>query len=110
MVLTTLSMHLGQLPAPAPLVLYVDCWPMKGSGIVVTSLDEYVRPFMAEAAEANGVPHYSLVEYGRGPSYVAARVLESPPQGAVYVNTRFPSSAACLEVLQPLAVAIVKGH
>lgn len=94
----------------APLVLYIDCYPMRGIVGSVTHLEDHIAPMQRKIAERAGVPIYSLIEYGKGNAQVAALLLENPPVGAVYVNSRLPASPAALEVLLPLAVGVVRGH
>jgi hypothetical protein len=93
-----------------PLVLYIDCYPLRGSLTPVVHLEDLIAPLQAKIAARAGVPIYSLIEYGKGPAQVAAALLENPPVGPVYVNSRLPASAAALEVLLPLAVGVVRGH
>lgn len=95
-------------PAPS-LALYIDCFPQRGVAEVIP-LEDYVADFQAQVAKEAGVPIYSLVEYGKGPSLVAAKLAKETPVGNVYVNSRLPCSAACLEVLLPLADTVVRGH
>lgn len=95
--------------ASRALVLYIDCYPQRGvAGI--THLEDVIAPLQARIAARAGVPIYSLIEYGKGPAQIAAALLEAPPTGPVYVNSRLPASAAALEVLLPMAVGVVRGH
>jgi len=96
-------------PRLAPLVLYIDCYPMKGVS-QVTHLEDYIAPMQRKIAARAGMPIYSLIEYGKGHAHVAAMLLEDPPAGNLYVNSRLPASAAALEVLLPLAAGMVRGH
>jgi len=96
-------------PRLAPLVLYIDCYPMKGV-LQVTHLEDYIAPMQRKIAARAGMPIYSLIEYGKGHAHVAAMLLEDPPAGNLYVNSRLPASAAALEVLLPLAAGMVRGH
>lgn len=114
-------------PTPAPvedarpldekLVLYIDCWPVKGPGAAGhRRLEDILAPYMKEAADAgnNGdgkypLPIYSLVEYGKGPARVAALLLRDLPRGVVVANTRYPATDAALEVLVPLADEVIRG-
>lgn len=97
------------LPAPG-LVVYVDCAPVKGADVEnAVHLEDMVRPYMEEAAKMNEVSYYNLIEYGKGPSYIAAFVLANPPQGVILANTRYPSTGAVLEVLLPMADVVVRA-
>jgi hypothetical protein len=50
-----------------------------------------------------------LVPYNRGPAFLCAKALASPPTGILIVQTRQPSAAALLEVLRPMADIIIRG-
>lgn len=91
----------------AGLTLYVNCRPVRG--VEYVELEALLAPMMAKVAEATKADHYTLVDYGKGPAMVAAMLSRSLPAGAVVVDTRLPSSAACLEVLRPLALVVVEG-
>lgn len=112
-------------PAPAPveappapsLVLYIDCAPEKGRDRTYITLEDYIQPLCAEAVaihnrgakEAERVDFYGLIPYNRGPTYIAAMLLKSPPTGVIVCNTRYPATNACLEVLAPFADVIVRA-
>lgn len=91
----------------AGLTLYINCRPVRG--VEYVELEALLAPMMAKVAEATKADHYTLVDYGKGPAMVAAMLSRSLPSGAVVVDTRLPSSAACLEVLRPLALVVVEG-
>ena len=112
-------------PAPAPveappapsLVLYIDCAPEKGRDRTYIPLEDYIQPLCAEAVaihnrgakDAERVDFYGLIPYNRGPTYIAAMLLKSPPTGILVCNTRYPATNACLEVLTPFADVIVRA-
>jgi hypothetical protein len=97
--------------------VFVDILPEKGVESV-TLLDEILKPYMADAAAKNknektGAPdpvtHYSLIPFAQGPSRVAAYLLVNPPKGDVFVDSKSPCAAACLEVLRPMADVVYRG-
>ncbi len=89
--------------------LYVDCIPL-------TLPFENAFVYIAKAIEtAEGdlqVPHYGLVDFGRGGPAVAAQ-LRSDLSGkripALYTDTKTPESKACLSVLMSVARHVVRG-
>ena len=93
------------------LVIYVDCFPLKGpdANRPKVMLEEHLAPFMAKAATLERVAHYSLIGFGKGPSYLAAFMLSEPPRGVVICSTRSPATNACLEVLMPMASRVIKA-
>lgn len=96
--------------AEGDIILYIDCIPIKGPDAVgYRFLDEILAPYMKLVAADQKVAHYSMVEYGRGPSFMAAFMMQEPPSGVIICSTRFPATNACLEVLQPMAKRIVKA-
>lgn len=104
--------------APAPgLVIYIDCEPVKGRERSYTLLEDLVAPLLPVALEMHNKgakdgdksEFYSLIPYNRGPGYVAALVLRSPPTGVLICNTRMPATGAVLEVLIPMADAVVRA-
>lgn len=97
-------------PTEEQLILYIDCYPMKGPHAShVTFLEDLVRPYMLEIAKDNDVHHYSLIEYGKGNHMVAAYLSEYPPTGVLVASTRYPSSGAALEVLVPMADVVIRA-
>jgi hypothetical protein len=114
-----------QIPAPATagaapavgsgsgLTVYVDCYPSKGPDAdarKILFLEDYLQPAMREASQIEKVIHYALIEYGKGPHYMAAAILAKPPTGIVVCNTRFPATNAVLEVLLPMADIVVRAR
>jgi hypothetical protein len=100
------------------LVLYVDCVPEKGRDRPYQMLEELIAPLLPVAVEMHNksakrdeekADFYSLIPYNRGPGYVASLLLKNPPEGAVVCNTRMPATSACLEVLVPMADAVVRA-
>lgn len=111
------------VPTEQPFVLYIDCVPEPTNAHIplYRMLDNVIEPLMKLAAEnykdektnkPAPLPHYGLIPFGKGPATVAAYVLENLPeiaQGSVVVDSRSPCAAAVVEVLRPLAVAVVRG-
>lgn len=99
------------------LVLYIDCEPVKGRERGYTLLEDLVAPLLPVALEMHNKgakdgdrsEFYSLIPYARGPGYVAALMLRSPPTGVLVCNTRMPATGAVLEVLIPMADAVVRA-
>ena len=101
-------------PPPAPtrgkgLTLYVDCFPERGRDTEFTLLEDLIKPWAEQICQQENVPHWSLVPYNRGPAFLCAKALASPPTGILVVQTRQPSAAALLEVLRPMANVIIRG-
>ena len=70
--------------------------------------DIYHR-IIINSKDAERVDFYGLIPYNRGPTYIAAMLLKSPPTGILVCNTRYPATNACLEVLTPFADVIVRA-
>ena len=49
-----------------------------------------------------------LLAWG-GTALLVAKVLENPPKGAIVADSRYPSSAAVLEVLVPMADRVFRA-
>ena len=96
--------------------LYINCVPVKGTnGTPIVRLEEYLRPLMAQVAAGGesgkgpALGHYSMIDYGKGPSRVVALLLKNPPTGIVVADRSLPCTDAVLEVLIPMSTSVVQG-
>jgi CRISPR/Cas system-associated exonuclease Cas4 (RecB family) len=100
--------------------LLIDAPFEKGSPSDYRLLDDVIAPFCKLAAEnykddkgqAAPLPHILVAPFGKGPGIVAAYVLKyigDVAKGTLYVDSRSPCAAACLEVLRPVADVVVRG-
>ena len=55
------------------------------------------------------LPHYSLIDYGKGTSRVVAKILTNPPSGILVADRRYPCTDAVLEVLVPMAETVIRA-
>ena len=98
------------------LCLYINASP---HGESFTRLETIVADLMERVSssrpsnegEGDFAAHYLTIPYGQGPARVAAllKLQAKGLTGNVVVDTRSPCSAACLEVLIPLAKSMVRG-
>ena len=79
------------------LTIYVDCQPEKGGEAKIVRLEEFILPFQLESSKEGGT------------ALLVAKVLENPPKGAIVADSRYPSSAAVLEVLVPMADRVFRA-
>lgn len=89
--------------------LYVDCLPLT---LPFENAFVYISK-AAETAEADlQVPHYGLVDFGRGAPAVAAQLradLSGKRIQALYVGTKTPEEKACLAILQSVSRHVIRG-
>jgi len=104
------------LKVQAGLSLYIDCYPERGIAGSITRLEDYVQPLCAEIAAGGNsgdgkepLGHYSMLEFGQGPSRVVWLLIKTPPTGIVVADTRLPITNACLEVLVPMSGTVIRG-
>ena len=104
-------------PIPTHLDLYIDCHPVKGSGIHC-QLEDLIAsrtPALLDQlrqADPKQVPEGSVdlreVKYGAGTAALAASLKKNPPVGVVVASST-GLSGLMVEVLSPLATFVVKG-
>lgn len=104
----------GTLPAnpadPAPLHVYVNCYPTKGAPEPVMPLADIVGAAARAVEEKAEVPHWSLAEYGSGPGGLAAEFKTTMPRsGTVLVDHFSAEGKALLTVLEAAATLVVKS-
>jgi len=96
-----------------PEVLYINCHPRRSR---VTYLDDVIATYQREVERDAGLPHYSLVQFNRGPALVAASLHDALTNGKLdlsglhlVVTREHPCAAACLDVLCQWAGMVVEG-
>ena len=97
------------------LMILFDCVLRKGhgKGESVINLADWIRPVTDKVAADNGVPHWGLIDFGKG-SFALAVALEAafkerPPAGTVMVDSYSPEGRAVKDVLVRWAEVIVQG-
>ena len=94
------------------MTLFVDCRPSVGDP---SRLVDLLAPIMMKVAAAKGVPHYDMLDYGKGPRLVAAAVAAGLNTGTltlpreIVALTVHPCTAFVLEVLEPRADLVIRG-
>jgi len=99
--------ELPTAPVCTSKILYIDCFPVKGTESVLFS--DIVAPLVKQVAEANGMPIPLLMDYGKGKAEVAALLSINLPTGSVAVITKDPYWESCSTVLMANADTIIKG-
>lgn len=103
--------------AEAPLAtLYVDCFPVKRTGVNDVELVDASELIEAASDIVSGelnVPHYSLVDFGkgRGALHVALKhiVATRPGPFNVLLSTRSSAGNDALQALSEAALVVVRG-
>lgn len=76
----------AEVPAAAAttgtITIIVGAVPAKGTGI--KDLGNYLQEQAEKVANANEVPLYNLVEFGKGPALLAAAIRQNPPPPGTY--------------------------
>lgn len=94
--------------------LYVDAVPLYGMGPVV-ALESYLTPLNSQVVrDWNSAKNTSLVDmleidFGKWKGPLRALLVANPPSGAVVARSQGETSQVALEVLKPLARAVVQG-
>jgi hypothetical protein len=103
----------------AGLTLYIDCAPEDGSGV---DLDGLLAPYMRRAEQegytdertgkgSGPVAYYDLMPYNNGQKkvigYMLSDIAKVQALAAIVVHSGSPLAARALEVLRPLAAAVV---
>lgn len=105
-----------ELDVTAPLLaaLFVDCYPTRYNGLIVTLLELVERHGWArEVARDLGVVHHGIAEYRRDARGIAAHLDAFVCAGhlsgmAVVVDTGIDYARECRAVLEPLAGLVVR--
>jgi len=103
----------GPAAAAAP-VLWVlaDTGPELGAGALpqpVRHADVILAPLQLQVAAEAGVPWYTLLDFGKGPAWVIAKLAAGPAlTGTVLVDTMTPCGQAMLEYLRPRAQVVLR--
>jgi len=88
--------------AQAPRMLLLGCAPLVGIDGAVFA-ERWLAPIAAAVAERNGVPHYGMIEFGRGKSELVGTVAELVRRGEVppilVLDRRSPVCEAVVDVL-----------
>jgi hypothetical protein len=89
--------------------LFIDCIPL---GEAYELASKYINAAAETAANDLQVPHYGLVDFGKGAPAVAAQ-LRSDLSGrrikTLYLESRSPEGKACLNVLVSVSERVIKG-
>lgn len=95
----------------AQLVLYINCYPVKGANGVV-DLDRLLAPLKDAVAAELGVPYWDAKPFAEGGKLLAAKVIENLEMFAgktVYCDDRRPEIPRVLQVLIGRADLVIKG-
>lgn len=97
-------------PAPTGPILYIDCYPIKGSKEVVDFF-EWIQPITQAVAQSNGVADYRLIQYN-SKGLLATHIRELVKAEGLPPAMTIPSFAAgadvALEILTPMAKQVIK--
>lgn len=105
----------ADLAAGQPPTLLVDCVVAKGNDAMrlAVPLELWLRPIAEAVAKEFGVPHWSLVEYGKGRGALAAGIQISIDAGTlppvVLVDSRVPGAEVFIEIASLGAAQVIKG-
>lgn len=89
--------------------LYIDCLPLGESFVLASASINAAAEMVANDFQ---VPHYGLVEFGKGGPALAAQLRHSLSGryiDAMYLETKTPEGKACLNVLVSVAQRVVRG-
>jgi len=79
----------------------------------IVYLGDIVAPLCEAVARENRVEQWQLVEYARGPGFLAQKlekwIVEEGIEGAVYLDSMTAEGKACKEVLRRHARAVIQG-
>jgi hypothetical protein len=79
----------------------------------IVYLGDIVAPLCEAVARENRVEQWQLVEYARGPGFLAQKlekwIVEEGVEGAVYLDSMTAEGKACKEVLRRHARAVIQG-
>lgn len=96
--------------------LYVDCFPVKRTGVNDVELvdaSELIEAAIEVVQEELNVPHYALIEFGRGRGalHVALKhiVATRPGPFNVLLSTRSSAGNDALQALSEAALVVVRG-
>lgn len=97
-----------------PTILFVNCAPTKGFGETVT-LDDWIQPYVERVQKAEGVLHYGIIDFNKGPKMIAGLIsadihtkrLSLPP--CLFADLRSPAASAVVEVLHRHYPVVVRG-
>jgi hypothetical protein len=106
----------SEMPASSVvgLHLYVNCIPTRGipsSHAEVLHFEDLVAPYAKQVAEMLNAPHYTCIDYGKGPGMVLALFCEqeSITGRTIVVSTGTVLGKLAVEVLRPLASFVCEG-
>lgn len=94
----------------APLMLFIDCMPVKGMGANVILFEDWVGAIATDLAKTKQVEDYRLLPFGTGKGELAIAIRNAPvPSGIMIVNKMAPGADEALGVLIPKASIVVRG-
>ena len=96
--------------APAagwPLVLYIDCRPVKGVSYI--ELHDHLQPAMRSIEATQKISHWDSAPYNGNQKLLAATLLLEPVKGHLVVNSKAPYANYCLDVLLGQATIVVRA-
>ena len=90
------------------LSLFVDCLPV---GESVSTLSEFLFPFVASVQSENAGLDPLLMDYGKGTRQVASKLdkVSNSISGSIYIDSRNPYWSSVSVVLESVASLIVRG-
>lgn len=95
--------------------LYVDCVVSRSrsDSTLAYQLEDLLDSYQRDVEKEHGVAHYAMLDFGKGPIEVAAKLaaaLDAAPHHlVVFASSHNPHHAPALEVLMQRATMIVKG-
>jgi len=95
-------------------VLLIDClYEAAEEDVEIVYLGDIVAPMGEAVAKENKVVHWQVVEYARGPGFLAAKLEEylvsTGVDGVMYLDSMTPEGKACKETLRRHARAVIQG-
>lgn len=101
------------IPQEKGFVLFIDCLFSERLIQPVHAFEGMIKPLGDAVARENQVPHWSTVDYGKGPGLLASKLERylkaEKPTGAIVVDSSTAEARACLPVLKMNSDHIVFG-
>lgn len=93
-------------------IIFVDCFPVKGSYPAITLLEDWLAPLIKEAADLHEVPDYRMIKYEAKAvlgTLVRAKVEAGEAPNVIVATSYNSGTDVALEILIPTAALVVKG-
>jgi RecB family exonuclease len=98
-------------PSPVGMVLYVDCYPVKGKIDGTVDYLDWYAPIASGISEAMKIEDWRMIDYkSKGILAAAMRLVvgEGNIPGAMTISMQHPGADVAMEILSPLARVIVR--